>query len=87
MVRWTILSDERSELGRATAQSSISLVAFFLDQFGPKLQVDLLLERGALVIVLVDRARQLHEPGIESARRFLGADTVFDIPQYLVQGP
>ena len=44
---------------------SIGLVAFFLDQPAAAGEVDLALERGAAIILDIDRARQSDETGVE----------------------
>ena len=61
-------------LTRPELPSAVLLVGLFLDQPRAELQVDALLDRGALVVGDVDRARELDEVAVEGLPRFLVAD-------------
>src|SRR6267154_2456577 len=63
---------------------AVRLVGLLLDEARPELQIDALLDRGALVVADVHGARQLDEIAIEALLRLLVADAVLDIPQSLV---
>src|SRR5690606_12105134 len=63
---------------------AVVLVGLFLDQRGAELAVDIALDRGALVVAHVDRAREFHETGVECLFLLLDADAVLDVPQRLV---
>src|SRR3984893_13420789 len=59
-------------------------VRLLLDEARTELYVDALLDRGALVVGQVHRARQLDKIAIEALFGFLVADAILDVPQALV---
>src|SRR4051812_40353000 len=59
-------------------------VALFLDQIGLEQRVDPPLDRGALVVALIDRSREPDELVAEPRFRFLPADRMLDMPQRFV---
>src|ERR1700732_2683653 len=62
----------------------VLLVRLLFDQPRSELQIDALLDRRALVIGHVHRARQLDEIPIEALFGFLVPDAILDVPQALV---
>src|SRR2546423_2070712 len=62
----------------------IWLVRLLFDEPRSQLQIDALLDRRALVIAPVHRARQLDEIAIEALLGLLVADAILDVPQPLV---
>src|SRR4051794_10287132 len=65
---------------------SISSVRLLFDEARPERDVDALLGGGALIVLDVDRTRELDELRVEAALAFLVTDAVFDVPQPLVDG-
>ncbi len=56
-------------------------IRFFLDDLGPHPLVDLPLDRGAAVDLVVDRARQVDEPLPKVAAALAVPNLVFDPPE------
>ena len=68
----------------AASTMSFALVFFFFAELRAEQLVDLLLDGGAAVIGLVDRARQVDEAVAEILGFLASADVVLDVPQALV---
>src|SRR3954470_15240337 len=77
-------SDRLGKAGTTRDLSSIILIRLLFDQRRAELEVDRALDRRALIVADVDRARELDELGVERFGFFFQADVVFDVPQRFV---
>src|SRR5262249_57546052 len=68
-----------------SAFGMIERIGLLLDDARPRREVDRFLEPGALVVELIDAARELDEGWAEVAARLAFADRIFDVPKFCIQ--
>src|SRR4029453_8530332 len=62
-------------------------IRLLLDDARPRREVDRFLEPGALVVELIDGARELDEGWAEVAARLAFADRILDVPKFCIPPP